>query len=103
MRSEAAVRSAMYLARDHGRDDLREALRGLARNARQDGLRGIAAAALFDLGERADSLPLADELVKSRQLGTATWGALLRAAGSGALDRIVTETTYRRLHLGWVE
>jgi hypothetical protein len=103
LRSDVAVRSAMYLARDHGRDDLREALRALAQNARQDALRGIAAAALFDLGER-DAMPaIADELVKSRHLGTATWGGLLRAGAAGALDRLVSETTYRRLQLGWVE
>lgn len=103
LRSETAVRSALYLARDHGRDDLREALKGLARNTRQEPLRGIAAAALFDLGERDSSVPLADELVASRQLGTATWGALLRVASQGGLDRLVTESTYRRLQLGWVE
>lgn len=103
LRSDAAVRSAMYLARDHGRDDLKDALGALAKNARQEALRGIAAAALFDLGERDALGVLADDLVKSKQLGTATWGALVRVAAAGALDRLVAETTYRRLQLGWVE
>lgn len=103
LRSDVAVRAAMYLARDHGRDDLRDALEGLSRNERQDALRGIAAAALFDLGDRDRALPLADELVKSRQLGTATWGALLKVASAGGLDRLVADVTYRRLQLGWVE
>lgn len=103
LRSDSAIRSAMYLARDHGRHDLREALAELARNVRQEGLRGIAAAALFDLGERDVTVPLVDDLVKSRQLGTATWGALVRVAETGTLDRLVAETTYRRLQLGWVE
>jgi len=103
LRSDVAVRSALYLARDHGRDDLRDALKDLAQNTRQDSLRGIAAGALFDLGERDATSSFADDLVKSRQLGTAAWGALLRVAATGALDRLVTETTYRRLQLGWVE
>jgi hypothetical protein len=103
LRSDTAIRAAMYLARDHGRDDLREALAALARNVRQEGLRGLAAAALFDIGERDAPLSMTDELIKSRQLGTATWGGLLRVAAAGALDRLVVETTYRRLQLGWIE
>ena len=103
LRSDSAIRSAMYLARDHGRHDLREALVELARNVRQEGLRGFAAAALFDLGERDATVSLVDDLVKSRQLGTATWGALVRVAETGTLDRLVAETTYRRLQLGWIE
>jgi hypothetical protein len=103
LRSDTAIRSAMYLVRDHGRHDLRDALGALARNARQEALRGIAAAALFDLGERDVLTCVVDDLVKSRQLGTATWGALIRVAGAGALDRLMAETTYRRLQLGWVE
>jgi hypothetical protein len=103
LRSDAAVRAAMYLARDQGRDDLREALSVLAENPRQDALRGIAAAALFDLGDRQRSSALSDELVQSRQLTTATWGALLRAALAGGVDRLVSEPTYRRVQLGWLE
>jgi hypothetical protein len=93
----------MYLARDHGRDDLRTALAAVADSPKQDALRGIAAAALYDLGERDRSGAVLDPLVQSRQLATATWGALLRAAHSGGLDRIVSEPTYRRVQLGWLE
>jgi hypothetical protein len=103
LRSDAAVRAAMYLARDHGRDDLGALLRALASNPRHDALRGIAAAALFDLGDREQSTALADQLVQSRQLSTATWGALLRAASGGGVDRLVSEPTFRRVQLGWLE
>ncbi|HEX4475062.1 MAG TPA: hypothetical protein VH142_08300 [Polyangiaceae bacterium] len=103
LRSEAAVRSALYLARDHGRDDLRAALGALAENPRQDTLRGIAAAALYDLGDHDRPSELADEFVNSRQLSTVTWGALLRAAKNGRAGRLVSEPTYRRVELGWVE
>jgi hypothetical protein len=103
LRTDVAVRAAMYLARDHGRDDLREALGLLAKNPRHDAIRGVAAAALYDLGDRERSVGMAEELVQSRQLGTATWGALVRAAGKSGIDRIVSESTYRRVQLGWVE
>lgn len=103
LRSDGAIRAAMYLARDHGRDDLRGSLGEIASNVRQDNLRGIATAALFDLGEREATAALAEDVVKSRQLGTATWGALVRVAATGALERLLAETTYRRLQLGWVE
>jgi hypothetical protein len=42
-------------------------------------------------------------LVRSRQLTTAVWGALLRAADAGAIPRLVSEPTYRRVQLGWFE
>jgi hypothetical protein len=103
LRTDAAVRAAMYLARDHGRDDLRAHLGTLAENPRQDALRGIAAAALFDLGDRERATALAPELALSKQLTTSTWGSLLAAAGAGALPRLVSEPTYRRVQLGWLE
>jgi len=103
LRTDVAVRSAMYLARDHGRDDLRLALGAVLDSPRQDALHGIAAAALHDLGERARPFAMADQLVRSRDLTTATWGALLRAAQAGRVDRLVSEPTYRRIQLGWLE
>jgi hypothetical protein len=103
LRTDVAVRSAMYLARDHGRDDLRAALGVIADNPKQDELRGIAAAALYDLGDRTRLPAVTDELVQSRQLTTVAWGALLRAAHAGAIQRLVSEPTYRRVELGWLE
>lgn len=103
LRTDVAIRSAMYLARDHGRDDLRTALGVLADSSKKDALRGIAAAALYDLGERERPAGLTEALVQSRQLCTSTWGALLRAAQAGGLDRLVSEPTYRRVQLGWLE
>jgi len=103
LRTDVAVRSALYLVRDHGREDLRAALSTLAENPQQDTLRGIAAAALFDLDEPERPALLAEELVRSRKLATATWGALLKAAQAGRLERLVCEPTYRRVQLGWVE
>jgi hypothetical protein len=103
LRTDVAIRSAMYLARDPGRDDLRTALGALADSAKKGDLRGIAAAALYDLGERERPVGLTEELVQSRQLCTSTWGALLRAAQAGGLERLVSEPTYRRVQLGWLE
>jgi hypothetical protein len=100
----AAIRAALYLARDHGRDDVRNALSEAAQNPRREALRGLAAAALFDAGERDVALKVADELVQSRQLTTLAWGALIRAGSSSdAPDCVVSEPAYRRVQLGWVE
>jgi hypothetical protein len=103
LRTDVAVRSAMYLARDHRRDDLKTALGAIADNPRHDPLRGFAAAVLYDLGERQIAEALATALIQSRQITTAAWGALLRAACAGAVDRLVSEPTYRCVQLGWLE
>jgi hypothetical protein len=105
LQDEAAIRAALYLLRDHGRADLREALVAAARSTRQEALRGFAAAALFDAGHCDLALELADPLLRSKQLPTMTWGALLRAFRSGKLNgqSVILEPTYRRVQLGWVE
>lgn len=103
LRSDSAVRAALYLARDHGRDDLRDLLGAIAENPRQEGLQGLAAAALYDLGDRERATGLTDALVQSRKLQTVAWGALLRAAASGGASRVLSEDNYRRVQLGWVE
>lgn len=76
---EVAVRAASYLARDHGREDMKEALLDCARNAKRDELRGLAVAALWDAGDRERARDLSDELVSSRCLASVAWGALVRA------------------------
>jgi hypothetical protein len=98
----AALRAALYLARDHGRHDLRDALSDAAASARREALRGLAAAALFDVGEREAALALTDELVQSRQLTTVVWASLIRALSVTSSD-VVDEPTFRRVQLGWVE
>jgi hypothetical protein len=103
IRTDVAVRSAMYLARDHRRDDLKTALGAIADNPKHDGIRGFAAAALYDLGEREQPGERSLALVQSRQLATHAWGALLRAAEAGVVDRLVSEPTYRLVQLGWLE
>src|SRR6185437_15304371 len=50
--SEVAVRAALFLARDHERDDLKPALIEVAASSKKEELRGLATAALWDVGER---------------------------------------------------
>ena len=101
--SEGAVRAALYLARDHGRDDLHEALVHAAESPRREAVRGLAAAALWDLGDRDRVKRLRPQLAASRQLATLGWSALLAAAEGGKLDPVLTEASYRRLQLGWID
>ncbi len=106
---EVAVRAASFLARDHGRADLREALVECAMTAKRDELRGLAVAALWDSGApgaRQRARDTADELVASRCLSSVAWGALVRAAHTRAEDPdalVVTETPFRWIQWGWLE
>ena len=111
---EVAVRAASYLARDHGRADMKEALIDCAQNAKRDELRGFAVAALWDTGAedaRSKARDLSDELVASRCISSVAWGALVRAAHArgAALDKVdpnfvvAAETPFRWVQWGWLE
>jgi hypothetical protein len=112
---ETSVRAALYLARDHARDDLLEALADAASPGRREDLRGLAAAALWDASPpergapaaqmRERAFELADELQHSRVIGNVAWSAMIRAAHKGApgLESVVTETPFRWIQWGWLE
>lgn len=98
-----SIRAALLLARDYSVPEVLEQLQSAARSRRQESLRGLAAAALFDAGCRDLASRLADELVHSKKLSTMSWAALIRAGGAGKLPRLVTETSFRRVQRGWVQ
>ncbi len=109
---EVAVRAASYLARDHGRADMKEALVDCAQNAKRDELRGFAVAALWDTGDEAarnKARELSDELGASRSISSVAWGALVRAAHAGAIGKndpnfvVAGETPFRWVQWGWLE
>ncbi|HEY4016950.1 MAG TPA: hypothetical protein VGM06_26640 [Polyangiaceae bacterium] len=111
---ETTVRARLYLARDHGRHDLRTSLtEATTTGSGREELRGLAAAALWDVSSRDDeSAPargmassVIDDLVASRTIGNVAWGALLRAASKQAagLEPLLTETPMRRIQWGWIE
>ncbi|AKV02237.1 hypothetical protein AKJ09_08900 [Labilithrix luteola] len=110
---EVSVRAASYLARDHAREDMKDALLDCARNAKRDELRGLAVAALWDTGDasaRQIARDLSDELVTSRCISSVAWGALVRAASASTAsangssdDVVVAETPFRWVQWGWLE
>jgi hypothetical protein len=105
---EVGVRAALYLARDHGRAEMRELLADAAATAKREELRGLAAAALWDTADassRARAREIADDLVASRVVGNVAWGARIRAAAkqNGASEALVAETSFRWIQLGWLE
>jgi hypothetical protein len=110
---DVAVRASLYLARDHGRDDLRAALVDLARSPRREELRGLAAAALWDLHMKDEALAAADDLAVSKLVTNVAWAALVRAASQTATSvpqstwsdkkELVTEAAFRWMHWGWLE
>ncbi len=102
--NEPAVRAALHLAREYGETRFRAQLRDAAHSPKREHLRGFAAAALFDLGDRDAAVGVADELGKSRQLAALAWSGLVRAGCAGLHSgQLVTEPNYRRVQLGWVE
>jgi hypothetical protein len=101
---EVSIRAAMYLARDHGREDMKGALEAAARGARREDLRGIALAGLWDAGGREAAAQLSSEAVRSRALSTAAWGCLVKqAAATGSEAPLVDEPSFRRAQWGWIE
>lgn len=112
LNDEVAVRAASYLARDHGRTDMREALAQCAVDGKEE-LRGLAVAALWDSASGADKAAtrekardLSDELTTARSLGSVAWGALVRAAHATHRDAdfvVTTETALRWIQWGWLE
>jgi hypothetical protein len=119
--TEVAVRAAMYLARDHGRADLAAALLETASSERKDDLRGVATAALYDLGDpamTAEARRLAGDLLGSRSLVNVAWGVLVRTAAArapvspapGAVEathalgeEVTSESALRWMQRGWLE
>ncbi len=114
---EVAIRAALYLARDHDREDMLSALVDAASGSpiangafstKRDELRGLAVAALWDAGARDKASALADELVTSRVIGNVAWSALVRAAAarsqtSGVHEPVLGETPLRWIQWGWLE
>jgi len=104
---DVAIRAALYLARDHGRDDLREGIVAAARAPKREEHRGLALAAMWDVGMREEARALADEVLTSRVLGNVAWATLVRAAASRSSREpngdVLTETPLRRIQWGWLE
>ena len=117
---EVGIRAALYLSRDHGRDDLRQALvdaaHGDGAGPRREELRGVAAAALWDLGMADVSAPLAEELTASKAIGNVAWGALIRGTAMRKMTNstsevdgpllapdLVHEAAMRWIQWGWLE
>ncbi len=118
---DVAVRAALFLARDHARDDMRDALVETATTNRREELRGLAAAALWDIGLRDRAREVTEELLTSKVIGNVAWGALIRAAATRAAsdgggngssngaathdghESVVTETAVRWIQWGWLE
>jgi hypothetical protein len=106
---EVAVRAALCLARDYGRDDLRGALVEAAAGPRREELRGLATAALWDLGATDEARDLASDLGASRVIGNVAWAALVRAAWTRARagetkgEPVVSEIPFRWIQWGWLE
>ncbi|MGA2449399.1 MAG: hypothetical protein ABTD50_12015 [Polyangiaceae bacterium] len=112
---ETAIRAGLCLARDHGRDDMRQALASLAEGGRREDLRGLAAAAHWDTAAALAGVPaedvrersrsLAEPLLASRFVVNRAWGALICAAhkGGASVAPLVRESSFRWIQSGRLE
>jgi hypothetical protein len=103
LRDEVAVRAARSLGRDYASADVGRLLADVVEGPREE-LRGLAAAALWDLGARVEALGAAEALAEASSLTSQAWSALVRAAAlDPAAPAVLTEPSFRRLHWGSVE
>ena len=102
---DVSVRAAMHLVRDHGKNELRKRIDEAAHRARHEELNGVAAAALWDLGDRSAAGRAAEALKGARSVSPAIWASLIIAANDGKLNMpmMLTEPNFRRVQWGWVE
>lgn len=108
LQSEIGIRAAMHLARDHGREELGTEIESIAASGKKDELRGLACAALWDVGRRDRARELAEELGVSRHLGNVAWAALVRAAMTrphavAPTGFLTGEAPFRWIQWGWIE
>jgi hypothetical protein len=102
---DVAIRAAMHLVRDHGRLDLRQSIADAAVRVKRDEIAGVAAAALWDLGERSAAGRAAQALLGAKSVSAAIWASLIVAANDGKQDVpvMLSEQNFRRVQLGWIE
>jgi hypothetical protein len=82
----------------------KEQLFDVMRNPRREALRGLAAAALFDLGARSEALDASKVAAKTAKLPAVAWASVIRAGASGVEHGpLVKEPRFRWIELGWVE
>jgi hypothetical protein len=102
-RDELRVRALRSLGRDYGSSDANRLLSAVARGPCEE-LRGLATAALWDLGAHSDALESAEALTESTSLASQAWSALVRAAAADpAPSAVLSELSFRRLQWGSVE
>jgi len=104
---DVALRAAFTLAKQFDKAAFAKDVIDIAEHGEREELRGLAAAALWDLGDRAKAVSIAEALARSEDLSAQVWAALIHAAASAPTTRppaeIITETTFRRVQWGWVE
>jgi hypothetical protein len=104
---ELAVRAAAALIEFYEPLDIARALLDEAARSERPEVRGLAAALAWDHGDTARAASLAQGLASAEELPALAWASLVQAAAASTADkrpaRLVTESAYRRIQLGWAE
>ena len=95
---ENSLRAMLHLVRDYDCSELKPRLIEIARGQGGASLRGLAGAALYDVGEHSLAVELCVPVCRSRDVSSATWAALVGAvAAAQNHNPLVDEPTFRRI------
>lgn len=100
---EVSLRASFVLAKFYNDKGGAEGVHTAAEAGGRDELRGCAAAALWDLGEKDKALATANSMAGSESLSGLVWSALVSSASKTQNGRILDGATFRRVHWGWPE
>lgn len=104
---DVALRAAFMLVKNFDRPQFKDEIVEAADASERDDLRALAAAALFELGDRDHALRVAEPLAASDDIAAQAWCGLICALstnGAGkATPSLLSEPTFRRVQWGWIE
>ncbi len=107
MGDEVALRASCALARHFDRQAFARDVFDAAERAERPELRGLAAAAAWELGERERALAASRALTESDDLTALAWAAVVQCAAAQpaakAPSELLLEPIFRRLQWGWAE
>jgi len=103
---DVALRASFMLVKHFDRPQFKDEIVEAADASERDDLRALAAAALFELGDRDHALRVAEPLAASDDIAAQAWCGLICALstnGASKAPSLLSEPTFRRVQWGWIE
>ncbi len=113
---DVALRASFMLVKYFDKLQFKDDIIDAADASERDDLRALAAAALFELGDREHAVRVAEPLAESPDIAAQAWCGLVCASSNGAgkpaaaqsplgpaHPTLLSEPTFRRVQWGWIE